>query len=126
MEQSNLAEAGAANSDLIARRDAILLKILIAINFVVLLVMISPVGTSHEFYKAHRESALLGAVLRSIQVGVVTSTIIATVSFALMPWKARRAGLPVRSVRFEGILLLAWWLTLLALCAYGFMMGMGG
>jgi hypothetical protein len=116
MERSHLTEPGAANSDFIAGREATLLRILIAINFVVLLVMISPVGTSHEFYKAHRGSALL-AVLRSIQVWVVASTIIATALFALMLWRTGRAGLPVRSVRLEGILLLAWWLTLLALCA---------
>jgi hypothetical protein len=117
---------GTANSHLIGRWDANLLKILIAINFVMLLVMISPAGTSHEFYKAHRESAPVNAVLASIQVSVVTSTIIATALFALMLWKTHRAALPVRSVQFEGILLLAWWLTLLALCAYAYVMGMGG
>jgi len=35
-------EMGTANSHLIARRDGNLLKILLAINFVILLVMISP------------------------------------------------------------------------------------
>jgi hypothetical protein len=59
---------GTANLRLVERRVANLLKILIAINFLILLVMISPVGASHEFYKAHRESALLDAVLRFIQV----------------------------------------------------------
>jgi len=119
-------EMGTANSHLIARRDGNLLKILLAINFVILLVMISPVGTSREFYKAQRGSALLDAVLRSIQIWVVASTFIATALFALMLWKTHRAALPLRSVRFEGILLLAWWLTLVALCAYFFMMGMAG
>jgi hypothetical protein len=114
------------NSHLIGRWDANLLKILIAINFVILLVLISPVGTSHEFYKAHRESALLEAVLRPVQVWVVTSTIIATALFAFMLRKTHRAALPVRSVQFDGILLFAWWLTLLALGAYAYMMGMGG
>ena len=114
------------NSHSIARRGATLVRIPIIINFVILLLLISPVGTSHEFYKANRESDWLQAVLTSIQVWVVTSTIIATLLFAFMLWKTYRAGLLVRSVRFEGILLLAWWLTILAACAFAFMMGMGG
>jgi hypothetical protein len=30
------------------------------------------------------------------------------------------------SIRFDGILLLAWRITLLGVCAYGFMLGVGG
>src|SRR3954466_16420108 len=110
-------ETGTANSNLIRPRGACLLKILIAINFVILLVLISPVGTSHELYKAYRESALLQGVTTFIQIWVVASTIVATVLFGFMLWKAHRAGLSVRSLRFEGILLLAWWVTILAACA---------
>jgi hypothetical protein len=76
-----------ANSYSIGRRDANLLRVLIAINFVILLVLISPVGTSREFYKAIRNSASANAVFRSIQVWVVASTIIATALFGLMLWK---------------------------------------
>src|SRR4029079_13621772 len=57
---------------------------------------------------------------------VVASTIVATVLFGFMLGKAHRAGLSVRSLRFEGILLLAWWVTILAACAFAFMIGMGG
>jgi hypothetical protein len=63
---------------------------------------------------------------RSMQVWIVASTIVATALFGRMVWNNRRATLPVRSLRFEGILLLAWWLTLLGACAYGFMLGLGG
>ena len=115
---------GSTNSHSIARRGATLVSVPITINFVIVLVLISPVGTNHDFYKANM--AWLHVVLTFIQVWVVTSTIIATALFGYMLWKAHRAGLPVRLLQFEGILLLAWWVTLLALCAFGFMMGMGG
>jgi len=75
---------------------------------------------------ALRSVNLEEVVGRSMQVWIVASTIIATVLFVLMLWKNRRAALPITAVRFEGILLLTWWLTLLGLFAYGFMLGMSG
>jgi hypothetical protein len=66
------------------------------------------------------------AVGRSMQLWIVASTIIATVLFGLGIRKNRRAEGPTRSMRFDGILLLAWWVALLGVCAYGFMLGMGG
>ncbi|PYY12397.1 MAG: hypothetical protein DMG69_01310 [Acidobacteria bacterium] len=117
---------GTANSHSIGRRDPTLLRVLIGINFAILLIMISPVGTSREFYKATRNSAFADEVFRSIQVWVVASTLIATILFGRILWKLRRAALAIAAVRFEAILLLAWWLTLLLLGAYGFMLGMGG
>jgi hypothetical protein len=62
----------------------------------------------------------------SMQVWIVASTIIATALFGLMLWNNRRAVLPIRSIRLDGILLLTWWIALLGVCAYGFMLGMGG
>jgi hypothetical protein len=46
-----------------------------------------------------------------------------------MVWKKRiaiSAGIAVSPLRYEGILLLAWWLAVMGVCAYGFMLGMGG
>jgi hypothetical protein len=62
----------------------------------------------------------------SLQTWLVASTIIATLLFGLIAWKSRRAGIPVKSFKPEGILLLCWWIVVLGACAYGFMMGMGG
>jgi hypothetical protein len=62
----------------------------------------------------------------SMQVWIVASTIIATALFGLMLCNNRRAVLPIRSIRLDGILLLTWWIALLGVCAYGFMLGMGG
>ena len=63
---------------------------------------------------------------RLLQVWIVASTISATVLFGFVVWTNRTATPPIRAVRLEGILLLAWWFTLLGACAYGFMLGMGG
>jgi hypothetical protein len=40
--------------------------------------------------------------------------------------RGARQRSPIRSIRFDGILLLAWRITLLGGCAYGFMLGTGG
>jgi hypothetical protein len=63
---------------------------------------------------------------RSLQVWLVTSTVIATGLFGVVAWKNRRGGRPVRSLKFEGILLVTWWIIVVGACAYGFMLGMGG
>ena len=60
----------------------------------------------------------------SLEGWIVGSTLAATVLFACMACKYRRT--PNKSVRFEGILLLAWWLTVLCFCVYGFALGLGG
>jgi hypothetical protein len=66
------------------------------------------------------------SVGRSIQVWILGSTIIATGLFGLVLWKNRRTELPIRSIRSNAILLLTWWIALLGVCAYAFMLGMGG
>jgi hypothetical protein len=63
---------------------------------------------------------------RSLEVWIVASTIIATAIFALVFWKSRRATVPIKALRFQGILLLIWRIVVLGACAYGFMLGMGG
>ena len=54
------------------------------------------------------------------------STIVATALFGLLLWKNRRTTPPIRSLRFEAILPLNWWIMVLGAYAYGFMLGMAG
>jgi hypothetical protein len=66
---------------------------------------------------------------RSLQIWLVGSTLAATALFGRMLWQKQRAtsaGVPLVSVRLEGILIAVWWLVVLGACAYGFMLGMGG
>jgi hypothetical protein len=63
---------------------------------------------------------------RSLQAWLVGSTILATALFGLIAWKTRRATVPARSLKVEGILLLSWWIIVVGACAYGFVLGMGG
>jgi hypothetical protein len=67
-----------------------------------------------------------GVVGRSLQVWLVASTIIATALFSLVGWKNRRDTLPARSLKFDGFLLLSWWMIVIGACVYGFALGMGG
>jgi len=62
---------------------------------------------------------------RSLQVWLVASTIISTALFGLIGWKNRRATPPAKSLKFEGILLLSWWIIVIGACVYGFALGTG-
>ncbi len=77
-------------------------------------------------FLALRSVNLEEVVGRSMQAWIVASTITATVLFGLVLRKNRRAELSIPSIRLDGILLLAWWIALLGVCAYGFVLGMGG
>jgi hypothetical protein len=61
-----------------------------------------------------------------MQVWIVASTLVATMSFALLFWKNRRAGSTVSSIRFDAMLLLTWWILLVGVSAYSFVLGTGG
>lgn len=63
---------------------------------------------------------------RSLQAWLLGSTVVATALLGLAAWKNRRATLPAKSLKLEGILLLSWWIIVVGACAYGFMLGMGG
>jgi hypothetical protein len=97
-------------------------------NFFLFALFVIP--TMHHWvdrgFLAMRSIHFEDAVGRSMQVWIVASTILATVLFALFVWKNRGAASPIRSIRFDGILLLTWWIALLGMCAYGYMLGMGG
>jgi hypothetical protein len=63
---------------------------------------------------------------RVLQVWLVGSTIIASGLFGLIVWQNRRATLTARPLKFEGILLLTWWIIVIGACVFGFVLGMGG
>ena len=105
-----------------------IVRAILSANFFLFALFVIP--TTHHFvdrgFLAMRSLHLEDAVGRSMQVWIVVSTILATALYGLVVWKNRRAAAPIRSTRFDGILLLAWWIVLLGVCAFGFMLGMGG
>lgn len=105
-----------------------ILRSILYTNFFLFALFVIP--TTHRWvdrwFLALRSINLEDVVGRSLQVWTVASTIIATVLFGMVLWKNRRAALPMRSIRLDGILLLTWWIALLGVCAYAFMLGMGG
>lgn len=97
-------------------------------NFFLFALFVMPM-THHwvdQGFSALRSINMKDAVGRTLQVWLVASTIIATALFGLVGWKNRRATLPTRSLKFEGILLLSWWIIVIGACVYGFALGMGG
>ena len=111
-----------------ALRSRSIVRAILYANFFLFTLFVIP--TTHHWvdrgFLALKSVNLEEVVGRSMQAWIVVSTIAATVLFGLAFWRNRRAQLPVTSIRFDGILLLTWWFVLLGVCAYGFMLGMGG
>lgn len=115
------------NSGMLARTCARLIRVLTIANFSVMLLLIG-LGRSHELDLALRRLGLEDVIGRSLQVWFVGATLLATTLFVGVLWKKSRLGPSDTQLRIktEAILLSAWWLTLLALLAFGYMLGMGG
>jgi hypothetical protein len=96
-------------------------------NFLLFALFVVPM-THHwvdEAFLALGRINLEDVVGRSMQVWVVASTMMATVLFGAMYWKHRKEASSM-AFRFEGMLLLTWWVTLVGICVYAFSLGMGG
>ena len=104
------------------------IRVILYVNFFLFALFMTPI-THHwvdRGFLALQSINLENFVGRSLEVWIVASTMTATVLFGLLIVWNRGAAQSVRSVRFEGILLFSWWIAVLATCAYGFMLGMGG
>lgn len=115
-----------ADSVWIIRWGPKLIRMVLIANFVVLLALIGP-GMSHELDLALRRAGVEDLIGRSLQAWIVGSTIFTTL-FASILWKKKSTspGALAPTLKFEGALLLAWWIALVGFLAYGFMLGMGG
>jgi hypothetical protein len=102
-------------------------RVIVIINFVLMLALIGP-GSSHKLDLALRRAGLANLITLSLQVWVVGSTILATALFvrALVKGPDTFAGKPQRPAPLDLVLLLAWWIVMILLCLFAFMMGMGG
>lgn len=110
-----------ANSNPNSVRASKSIQILTIVNFGLFALLISPLGRSRALYKAGRESGLAAPIITALQLWIVGATLFATGIFL---WrKARKSG---AGTRFDGPLLLAWWVVLVFSCLYAFNMGMGG
>lgn len=109
------------------RRGPKLVRIILIVNFLILLLLVGP-GRSRELDLAMRRAGMEDLIGHSMQVWIVGSTIFSTGLFVGILWKRKRMPpeVPTTKVRVEGSLLVLWWLALIGLMAYGFMLGMGG
>jgi len=105
-------------------------RFIVLVNFLIigLALLLSSIG-GREVDSALREIGVDRVVASSLQMRLASSTLLAT-GFLVWAWhKNRRPGSLVgtrRSLAIDATLLLAWWLTVLGLCMYGFMLGMAG
>lgn len=99
-----------------------LLRVLLIINFVVLVALIGP-GSSHQLYLAGKRIGIAHLITYSLQGWFIGSTVIATVLFIRK--LVSKSGI-LKPTKLDWGLFLGWWSIVACLCAFAFMMGMGG
>jgi hypothetical protein len=105
-----------------------LIRFLLIMNFVLFLILLGP-GRSHDIDLALRRAGVEDLIVRLLQIWIIGSTAVASVLFTIVAWRRRKTPeLKAASPRItpEGVLLLAWWMTVFGSLAYGFMLGLGG
>ena len=121
-------EMSSVGSQLSGPKGAALIRILIAINFVLFFLLISPIGRSRQLYESIRNAGFGALATTALPLWFAGTTLIVTVLYS---WRRlKKSGVvaerPPRRGRLDGVLLLAWWIVLIVVCLYAFMMGMGG
>jgi hypothetical protein len=109
-------------------RAVISIRVIVIANFVLMLILIGP-GSSHRLDLTLRRLGVENFVGRILQLWIIGSSLFVTALFVAMVWKNRRTeetDIPRQRLRLEGMLVIAWWLVLVVVCAYGFILGMGG
>jgi hypothetical protein len=105
------------------------LRLILLINFLLVAAWLGPLG-SERLYRALRSAGLAGTEVLLEQIWIIASTLVATALFIreLIGRSRRRAGgeRASRSLAIDGVLLFAWWATLIGICGYAFMLGMAG
>jgi hypothetical protein len=104
-----------------------LIRFPIIINFVLLVALIGP-GSNRAFYFASKKAGVAASITLALQIWFVASSLFATTLFV---WSLLRKSdvteaKTLRPKRLDWILVLTWWATVVILCLYAFMMGMGG
>ena len=105
-----------------------LVRIPIIVNFVLFVLLISPLGRDRDLYKAMRDSGLAASIARAAQAWVIGATLFATAAFFLRKIRKSNpvAGQATTSTTLDGILLVSWWLVIILACVYAFVLGTGG
>jgi len=99
-----------ANADLrlTTATGANLARVLLVINFVLLLALIGP-GNSHQLYLAERKMGIAHLIVRFAQFWFVGSTVIATILFARIV--VSKSEIP-KPTKLDWALLLGWWFVI--------------
>lgn len=102
-----------------------LLRVLVFINFVLLVALIGP-GNSRQLYLGLRRMGRAHIIVHSLQVWFVGLTVIVTILFIRMLILRSKALPSQNPTKLDWTLFLGWWLVVLACCVLAFMVGMGG
>jgi hypothetical protein len=108
-----------------AARGTQLIRVLLMINFALLLALIGP-GNNRRLYLAGRRMGIAHIVTHSLQFWFIGSTVVVTALFIrilLSTPKALRTSSPTK---LDWALFLSWWFVVALCCMFAFMMGMGG
>ena len=103
-------------------------RILMATNFFLFLLLISPLGTSHELYRRFEGTLFANVVGHSLQLWFVGSTLVATILPIVHSVRKRNVG-DASSSRYQLIdfvLISLWWIVVIGTCLYALALGAGG
>jgi hypothetical protein len=115
-------EMNSTDSTSSAQRGTKHVRVLLIINFLLLLALIGP-GNSHRLYLAERRLGLAHIIVQSLQFWFVAATVLVTVLFVRMLVSKSEAQRPTK---LDWALFLGWWFVVAILCLFAFMAGMGG
>ena len=99
------------------RRPPSLTRVLIASNFALFLLLLSPIGRSRDLYKAVHDAGFT-VLFAAIPLWFGGTTLLVTTLFF---WRAIRKSDEVsaealRNKRLDSVLLVAWWIVLILAC----------
>lgn len=106
----------------VAAKGPELLRVLLIINFILLVALIGP-GSSRQLYLAAKRVGIAHFITYFLQVWFIGSTILATILFIRMLVSKSRI---LKPTKLDWGLFLGWWSIAACVCAFAFMMGMGG
>lgn len=106
----------------VAAKGPELLRVLLIINFILLVALIGP-GSSRQLYLAGKRMGIADSITHFLQVWFIGSTILATILFVR---KLVSKSVILKPTKLDWGLFLGWWSIVACLCAFAFMMGMGG
>jgi hypothetical protein len=108
-----------------AARGTQLIRVLLLIDFALLLALIGP-GNNRQLYLAERRMGIANIVTHTLQFWFIGSTVVVTALFVRMLVSRPKALHTSSLKKLDWVLFLSWWFVVAICCMFAFMVGLGG